>query len=63
MAAKKKADKAETTPTTAKDLKKQIEAILHSNGFDGTKAAGEIVAAVEAFTGEDLSEESEETEA
>jgi hypothetical protein len=54
--------KAETT-VSAKDLKEKIAAILHSNGFEGQKCAGEIVKAVEEFTGEVLSDESEETEA
>lgn len=35
-------------------LRTRVEAILHSNGFDGTKAAGEIAAAVSEHIGADL---------
>jgi len=46
-------------------LRARVEAILHSNGFEGTKAAGEITAAVSKFVGGDVApkQDQEETEA
>jgi hypothetical protein len=43
--------KAPKKTKEASDLRARVEAILHSNGFDGTKAAEEIHAAVVEHVG------------
>lgn len=53
--AEKKAETKDLSP-----LREKVKAILHSNGFDGSKAAGEIVAAVGEFIGGDLSDPKED---
>jgi hypothetical protein len=49
--AKEKTKTAPTSDESLAALRERVTAILHSNGFEGTKTAGEIVDAVSEFTG------------
>lgn len=59
-----KAQTKVTTKSEADDdldaLRTRVEAILTSNGFEGTKTANEITAAVGEFVGRDLAPAKEE---
>ncbi len=58
MAAKKTAKKTDADQELGA-LRTRVASILHSNGFDGTKAAEQITAAVSEFVGGDVSSEKE----
>lgn len=46
--------------TDLEALRARVTAILHSNGFEGTKTANEVVEAVGEFVGADLAPAKEE---